>query len=128
MRLPHAGKTLIRQVGEFRPDAESNTGEPDGLGVIREITFDRETGKLIQPLIKDDPRIASAVLGRKGGLVVTFVSGIAADDRSACDIPAVLDDATEQAIADLSAGDGASDDAGETGDAEGSEEGAEVSG
>lgn len=125
MRLPHAAKTLIAEAAQLRPEAETTTGEPDGLGVIREVTFDRTTGKLIQPLIKDDPRIVSAVLGRKGGLVVTFVAGIAADDRTSFGLPSMLDDATEQAIAEVG---GAADETSESGDAKGTEEGAEVSG
>lgn len=92
-RLTWAGKTLIQQVGDVRPDATTETGEPDGLGVIREITFDRATGKWLKPFVDTDPRITSAVLGRTGGLVLTFQPGPIADQRDPFPIPAIVDDA-----------------------------------
>jgi hypothetical protein len=83
-RIPWAAETLVEEVEDIRPEAVvENTGEPDGFDVIREITFDPETSRWLEPLLAtgDDPRIASAVTS-KDSLVVTFISDPMADDRT----------------------------------------------
>lgn len=100
-RLAYGLRTLVEQVGTLRPDATFDFGDPDGLSVIREVTIDRTTGKWLEPLVKDDPRVVSTTLGRRGGLTIEFTSRHQADDASPFAIPEVVDEAVEQAIAEL---------------------------
>ena len=92
MRKPHAAKVLIRQVLSARPKARIDAhGEPDGLGVVRALRFDKRTSAWLAPLLEElgDPRFTSVNVSGAGYLHVTFVSDRHADDRT----PFALDDA-----------------------------------
>lgn len=101
IRLAYGLRTLVEQVGTLRPDATFDYGDPDGLSVIREVTIDRTTGKWLEPLVKDDRRVVSTELGRRGGLTIQFTTHHSADNADPFAIPEVVDEATEQAIAEL---------------------------
>lgn len=81
-RLTYAARTLMRQIGDKR-NYDVKFGEPDGLGVVRDIRFDKRTSKWLAPLLEaiEDPRIAEANVTEAGYLHVTFVAGPQADDR-----------------------------------------------
>lgn len=91
-RTTLASRTLIRQVREAlnrKSDSKAGaetavpTGEPDGLGVYREYTFDKVASKGLADRLNaaNDPRIAS--VEEKGGqVVVTFTPSTEADDRA----------------------------------------------
>jgi hypothetical protein len=84
MTTAPALRTLISQVTDHRPDAEYEFGEPDGLGRVREVTFDKDTSKWLQPILQaaNDPRIGSLdTNGAKGKqkLTVTLVADVRAD-------------------------------------------------
>lgn len=91
MRLTYAAEQLISQVRESRPDAEVTEGEPDGFGVVREITFDKATSKWLWPLLEPnvDGRIAEAHYEARKGLRLVFQSrSQVADDRTPFELPA----------------------------------------
>lgn len=78
---PPAARTLIAQVRERYSDAEINpTGDADGYGVTRSITFDAETSEWLTPILEacDDERI-DALDHDEGKVTVTFVPDIRAD-------------------------------------------------
>lgn len=95
MRLPYAAKTLIKQVQATRKTAKAEpSGDPDGLGVVRSITFDKTSSKWLAPRLLNsdgyiDERIVDADMDA-GRLTVTFSDRSAiADQRGAF----VLDEA-----------------------------------
>lgn len=84
MPLPNAAKQLIAQVDTY---AEHDnfyrvTGERDGYGRHREVTFDAATAKWLTMVLRafDDDRI-SQIDDTGDGLVVTFVSDVRADSN-----------------------------------------------
>jgi hypothetical protein len=84
-RLPYAAKQLIKQASEAKPATKAKpVDEPDGLGVHRTVSFNKATSTWLKPLLEeiDDPRIASLEVDKGGLLEVTFVTTIAADDRT----------------------------------------------
>jgi hypothetical protein len=86
-RLTYAAKQLIKQVTAARDEVEVTNGDPDGLGVIREIKFDKSTSRWLWSKMKDrlDPRIASGQ--NKGGvLTLVFRTGPTADDKTPFDL------------------------------------------
>ena len=91
MRVPYAAQQLIEQVQERHKRATAErVGEPDGLGVIRTVEFDKTSSKFLAKVLPhlDDPRIVG--FDEKGGKVqVMFASNTSADQRD----PFPLDDA-----------------------------------
>lgn len=81
-RIAYALSTLIRQVEAKKKNAEYELGDPDGLGVIRDATFDKSTSKWLKPVIDvaRDARITD-VSSRSGKVKVTVVPDIRADLR-----------------------------------------------
>jgi hypothetical protein len=74
MRETYAARTLADEVRRLRPKAKIRPhGDPDGLGVVRSLLFDKTTGKWLAPILRviDDRRIG-AVATVATGLVVTF--------------------------------------------------------
>jgi hypothetical protein len=90
-RETYAAKQLTQQVRERFPDADATAGEPDGIGVRREVTYDKETSDWLAPLLDAivplDQRIDDYVVNNDE-LTVTFTTSNAADDRT----PFPLDD------------------------------------
>lgn len=83
-RLTYGAKTLISQVEHHKPRSKaSEVGDPDGLGVVRTIKFDKATSKWLAPLLDEieDPRIETMHVTEAGHLHVTFVSTPKADSR-----------------------------------------------
>lgn len=75
-RLPYAAATLMQEVQEMFPKAESDTyGEPDGFGIHRTVRFDKATSKKLAPIMErvGDPRIQEVTMTDAGYLHVTFV-------------------------------------------------------
>lgn len=86
MRLPYAAHQLIEQVQDRRKKAKAEyVSDPDGLGVVRTIKFDKATSKWLAPILEalDDDRIREAEVTEAGYLHVTFVPTPNADDRRA---------------------------------------------
>jgi hypothetical protein len=84
-RLPYAALTLIEQVRVERPKAKvEHADEPDGLGVVRSIKFDKRTSDWLAPLLESihDPRIQSTKVTEAGYLYVTFIPQPQADQRT----------------------------------------------
>lgn len=78
---PPAARTLIAQVRERHPDAEIHpSGDADGYGVTRSITFDAKTSKWLTPILEacDDERI-DALDHKAKKVTVVFVGDIRAD-------------------------------------------------
>lgn len=73
-RLPHGAVTFTEQVQALRKSAKFERGEPDGLGVVRSLTFDKATSKWLEPILDhlDDDRIVGYGTGSKGLLTVLF--------------------------------------------------------
>lgn len=79
MPIPPAAQQLIDQVEEIRSNVKvGTTGEADGIGVHRTITFDDKTGAWLAPILEaiDDERIAAVDGGE-----VTFVADTRSDHR-----------------------------------------------
>lgn len=101
-RIAYALSTLIRQVEAERKNAEYDLGEPDGLGVIRDVKFDKSTSKWLKPLIDvaRDSRIAD-VSSASGRVTVTVVGSIRADTRDEfllSEVDAVLNPVDEEEV------------------------------
>lgn len=81
-RIAYALSTLIRQVETEKKNVEYDLGDPDGLGVVRDATFDKSTSKWLKPVIDvaRDARIAD-VSQHSGKVKVTVVPDIRADLR-----------------------------------------------
>lgn len=82
-RIPHAATQLIEQVTAERKSAKyEREGEPDGLEVIRTISFDKGTSTWLKPILEavEDERIQEMHL-LKDRLHVTFTAGPEADSR-----------------------------------------------
>lgn len=78
---PPAARRLIAQVVEHKPDAEvTPSGDADGYGVTRAVTFDAKTSKWLRPILEacDDERIAE--VNGKTKATVTFVGDVRADN------------------------------------------------
>lgn len=92
-RITWGAQTLIDQVNALGYDATVERGEPDGLDVIRTITFtDARTASWLYPLltVELDSRIASALHDTVADtLAVTFVSYATADSRDPFPLPEV---------------------------------------
>jgi hypothetical protein len=81
-RLPRAASTLMSQVSARKPRTTVEPhGDPDGLGVVRSIIFNKATGTWLTPILEAiaDPRIQSVETQDGGRVVVTFVHTIYAD-------------------------------------------------
>lgn len=92
-RLPHAAKVLNAQVVERKKQAKMvAASEPDGLGVVRTVSFNKATAKWLHPLLEvmGDPRIETTEV-TADGLAVTFVASRLADDKG----PFNFDDAQD---------------------------------
>lgn len=84
-RLTYAAQTLIEQVRAEKPKAKvENASEPDGLGVVRTIKFDKRTSAWLAPLLEviDDERISGIQVTDAGYLHVTFIARPQADQRA----------------------------------------------
>ena len=80
-QYPPAAKQLISEVRDHKPEAEvTATGDADGYGVVRSVTFDSKTSKWLDPILEaiDDERIAGVDHDGKKA-VVTFVGDVRAD-------------------------------------------------
>ena len=88
-----AVQALQEEVASLRPKGKvTPSGEPDGLGYIRSLTFDSATGKWITPLLDllNDERIESVEeVGNK--VVVTFVADPRADHADQFGLAAIDD-------------------------------------
>lgn len=81
-RITWGAQTLIDQVAALGHDASYTTGEPDGLDVIREITFtDKDTADWLAPImqVQLDGRIAE--MWHDENLRFVFQAGVIADGR-----------------------------------------------
>jgi hypothetical protein len=84
MTIAPALQQFVAQVKNLRPDAKVQYGEPDGIGFVREVSFDAQTGKVLKPILEVgiDPRIARFKIGgRERRMTVTVVSDTRADYR-----------------------------------------------
>jgi hypothetical protein len=98
MRVPHAAKTLSRQLGErYKSHTMEPSGDPDGIGVHRKVKFDKTSSKFLDKVLPyiDDPRIVNHSM-RSGILTVEFSHRTVADQRDV--FP--LDDADTVATAE----------------------------
>jgi len=103
-RIPYAAQQLIDQVAALKPGAEvTQSGDPDGLDVVREITFDGKTGDWLYPLLTAagngmvDERFA-VLLHDSKGLQITFQAGTVADNADPfllSEVEAVLNEPQE---------------------------------
>lgn len=83
-RLPHAAKTLRRQVLERHPRSTVEAhGDPDGLGVFRTLRFSKSAGQWLAPLLEviEDRRIVRSQVTDAGYLHVEFSPRPIADQR-----------------------------------------------
>lgn len=81
-RTAYAARTLLRQIGDRR-NYDVKFGDPDGLGVVRGLRFDKRTSKWLAPLLDEmnDDRIEEVYVTEAGYLHVNFVADRKADDR-----------------------------------------------
>lgn len=92
-QLVPAARQLITQVQHFKPNAKAKSvGDPDGIGVLRSISFDKATSKWLTPILEviADERIAS-IDTTNTGTVVTFVADTRSDHRTEFPLGAVFD-------------------------------------
>lgn len=83
-RLPHAAKTLRRQVLEKHPRSTvEGFGDPDGLGVVRTLRLSKSASDWLAPLLEviDDNRIVRSEVTDAGYLHVEFSGRPVADQR-----------------------------------------------
>lgn len=105
-RLPHAAKTLRRQVLDRHPRSTvEGFGDPDGLGVVRTLRFSKSAGQWLAPLLEviDDNRIVRAEVTDAGYLHVEFSGRPVADQRQEfplTEAQEVLDAGSEGALSD----------------------------
>lgn len=81
-RIPHAMKTLIDEVTAERKTAKYETGDEDGLGVFRSVTFDKPTTKWLGhafDYVEDDRIIGYSV--SKDQMTVLFSHRSSEADR-----------------------------------------------
>jgi len=80
MELPRGAEQLVQQATDYEGVTYEVTGEPDGFGVHREVTFDKETSKWLAPVLQaiEDDRI-ERMEDRRGKLAVIFVPDARAD-------------------------------------------------
>ena len=80
-RIVPAGYQLMSEVEELKPKVKVKYGDPDGLGVIREMTFDATTSKWLVPILKvlGDPRIRSVEVDGRHRATVRFQAKSVAD-------------------------------------------------
>lgn len=90
-RTPHAAKELTAQVRDHlgrKPDSKAGRetsaphGDPDGLGVVRSLKFDKVASKFLSKVLPhlDDPRI-TGYEEKSGVVTVHFSPRALADDR-----------------------------------------------
>lgn len=94
-RVTYAAKTLAQQILEHWPDAiVTNGGEPDGLGVLRQLEVARpeaeEIMAVLLPIAEHDSRLRTLELPVDGSLIITFSSATVADRRDRFPIREVL--------------------------------------
>jgi hypothetical protein len=83
-RIPHAARTLASQLGERYKNVEMEaSGDADGLGVHREVKFEKHAGKFLAKVLPhlDDPRIVDFKATKAGVVTVTFSDRTIADSR-----------------------------------------------
>ena len=82
-RIVPAGYQLMAEIEEHRPKFKVTYGEPDGLSVIREFTFDATTSKWLVPILKvlNDTRVRSVKVNGKNRATVRFVPTHWADHK-----------------------------------------------
>lgn len=81
-RIPHAAKTLVRQVREQFPDAEIGTDEKDGFGVHRALVFTGDVAEWLRSAdlaMSLDDRVDDVWIDAEGTLRVRFVADSRAD-------------------------------------------------
>lgn len=111
MKIPRAASQLISEVQAVSADAEYEvTGEPDGFGVSREITWDKGTTKWLADVLKvaDDPRIDNLQIRSKSRvkrLAICFVGNQLADFKGSFQIARILEvfeepDSVEDSVGD----------------------------
>lgn len=86
--LPPAARQFSDEVKALRPDASIEPhGEPDGIKVIRSLSFDPETSEWLHDVLEavTDKRIAQWV-SDEDGIVVTFVADHHADNGTPFDL------------------------------------------
>jgi hypothetical protein len=73
----------MAEIEEHRPKFKVTYGEPDGLNVIREFTFDATTSKWLVPILKvlNDTRVRSVKVNGKNRATVRFVPTHWADHK-----------------------------------------------
>lgn len=94
-RVTYAAKTLAQQILEHWPDAiVTNGGEPDGLGVLRQLEVARpeaeEIMAVLLPIAEHDSRLRTLELPDDGPLTITFSSATVADRRGRFPLREVL--------------------------------------
>ena len=82
-RIVPAGYQLMSEVEMDHPKMKVTYGKPDGLGVIREFTFDAATSKWLVPILDvlHDPRIKSVEIHGRSRATVRFVASHWADHK-----------------------------------------------
>lgn len=91
-RLPRAASTLVKQVAAAKPRTKASPhGDPDGLGVVRSVIFNKATSTWLSPILEaiEDTRVERLELQDDGRLVVTFVSTVYADRTNEFPLDAV---------------------------------------
>ncbi len=82
-RIVPAAYQLMSEVEEQKPKFKVTYGEPDGLGVIRSVTFDATTSKWLVPILDvlRDTRIKSVKVNGRNRATVRFVPTHWADHK-----------------------------------------------
>jgi hypothetical protein len=90
-RLVPAAAQLIAEIGDTGRRYKVSSGDPDGLGFIREVTFDPRTSKWLIPILDacDDERIMYSEYNNKGRATIVFVRDTRADFKHPFGIAAV---------------------------------------
>lgn len=96
-RLPYGAATFIEQVNELRKSAKHERGEPDGLGVIRSITFDKATSKWLGDALDyiDDERIVDVTTAKDQTTVHFSTESAVADQRERYPLAEAIEVATD---------------------------------
>jgi hypothetical protein len=85
-RTPHAAKQLLAEVRTEHPKATlTPVDEPDGFGTHRSFRLSKAASEMVSDHaedIIDDHRIHTVKGTKDGCLILTFVAGTAADDRT----------------------------------------------
>lgn len=96
-RIVPAAVQLITQLEDSGRKFKTTQGDPDGLGVVRAITFDATTSRWLTPILDaiGDQRIRSITHNGRHRATVTFVPDYRADFKTPFplnEVDAILND------------------------------------